>query len=107
MINYTVSDGVVVISNENGISEQHNITDIKATFDEDRENMIGVVRITNLEVVFEPEISDINTYDKITTTVFNKLADKEYFSEEPNWKDDAAADIASEFGANERIVTIN
>ena len=65
MSNYTISDGVIIIDNENGLSEPHRITSIKATFDEDQENIIGVVRIINLEVVFEPKIFDINIYNKI------------------------------------------
>lgn len=67
---------------------------INATFSEDRKNMLGICRITDLEIECDENIPyQIKT--KIETQLFNYFADKEYIIEDSNWQEYATNDIAN------------
>lgn len=83
----------MVFEFENVSCSSEQITYIKAIFSEDREKMIGVCRITELEIEYKNDVSD-EIKSKVETQIFNYFAGKEYFTENDNWKEDAKNDIS-------------
>lgn len=86
--------------NQNGyISVKYDISYINATFSEDREDLPGVCRITGIEIECDGDIPDEILSD-VQSTIFNHFADKEYFSEDPNWRKQAEEDISDYTGVS-------
>lgn len=76
---------------------EYGISYINATYEEDRENMIGVCRMTSVEIEYEHELSDEIMYE-VKCDILNHFADKEYFMDNFDWKSEAANDISNYTG---------
>ena len=80
------------------------IESITATYEEDRENMIGVVRCTGITI--EASDADPNDVMEDQDEIYNALADVEYFTEDENWQEDAASDVAGKAGVSDSKVVV-
>lgn len=86
--------------NQDGyITVKYEISYINATFGEDRENMIGVCRMTGVEIECDGDVPG-EIISEVQNQIFNHFADKEYFSEDPNWKKEAEEDISDYTGVS-------
>ena len=57
---------------------------------ESDQNLLGVERIMHVEI----ELPDGKCNDELSMEVFNKLAEKEYFTEDDDWKKEVEQDVA-------------
>lgn len=86
--------------NQDGyITVKYEISYINATFGEDRENMIGVCRMTGVEIECDGDVPG-EIISEVQNQIFNHFAAEEYFTEDPDWKDDAANNISEYTGVS-------
>ena len=69
------------------------ISQIYATFSEDRKNISGIYRLTNAEIECDKDVSE-QTVSDFKKQLYIHFADKEYNTEISNWKKQAAIDIS-------------
>ena len=85
--------------------QPNQINSITATFEEDRENVSGVVRCTGISI----DASNASTDDIMSDEdeIYNALADDEFFTEDDNWQNDAASVVAGQAGVSDSVVVID
>ena len=67
---------------------------------ESDQKLEGVVRIS------EVDVDDLGDSDKVENEIFNKLAEREYFTEVPNWSDEIKKDISNLIGCSSDVIEI-
>lgn len=78
--------------------KEYEITGITATYTEDRENVLGICRLTYAEIECAEEISN-EVKRGIETQIRNHFAEDEYHTEDDRWKEEARSDIQEYTGA--------
>ncbi len=113
------NNGVVEIYVNGNLVSHATISFIRATYGEDREELAGIVRMTDLDIEYDRRDfdnfdyeSDVHTklWDDLCVIEYNTMDDD---NEEPDsstpaltWRDEAKNDIASYTGVSEDCIEI-
>ncbi len=73
------------------------ISCIHATFGEDRKDVVGVCRMTNVEIECDGDVPD-DMIREMQDKIFTHFAEKEYFTENSDWEKQAEHDISNYTG---------
>ena len=84
---------------DSSITVNAKISCINATFGEDRKNVIGVYRMTNVKIECDDNIPH-KIISGIQNQIFNHFAAEEYNTEDSDWKNNAANDIREYTGVS-------
>lgn len=73
-------------------NKKYTISCINAKYSEDRPNVIGIRRITEVEIEVDGVIP-AEEKKGLENNIFNYFAETEYHTEDENWSQDAADDL--------------
>lgn len=90
-MDFELSGGSIVVSYE--------IFHINATYEEDRENVLGVCRMTGVEIECDGDVPS-HILSEAERQIHNHFADQEYFTEDSNWNQQAKDDISDYTGVS-------
>lgn len=78
--------------------EEYEIIGVTATYTEDIHDVIGVCRLTYVDIEYGNNVPDYMK-DTLETHILNAFAEDEYYTEDSGWRKEAEDDIAEYTGA--------
>ncbi len=90
-------DDGYVVDPQDEMSKRYEVSYIRAEYGNDREDLLGVSRIMDIDIECQEGTPPYLQW-AAKRELFNALADKEYFDEDPDFEKKAARDLSMHTG---------
>ena len=99
---YSIKNGYVY--DETSDCEGNEITNVLVSVEEDRENVLGVGRITYIDIEVENE--DEEAVRCMQADMVNALAEEEFFIEDEKWREKVKQAVCNKYELSKNIINV-